>query len=71
MEVRGQIDRSKHESNTELKLWRVEHGHLSARALMDLADLSLWRIKVQAFRMGLLTAEALGAGGCEDGSRQG
>lgn len=49
--MREQIDSSKHVSNMELKLCGVEYGHLSACRLMDITDLSLWRIKVQAFRM--------------------
>lgn len=47
-------------------------------ALMDITDLSLWRIKLQAFRMGYMgrTGAAKGgglwdAGGYEDGSWQG
>lgn len=50
--VREQIDRSKHGSDMELKLCGVEYGHLSACRLMDITDLSLWRIKLHAFRMG-------------------
>lgn len=44
-------------------------------ALMDITDLSLQRIKLQALRiwvtLGLLSAGAVGAGGCEDGSQYG
>lgn len=48
---REPFDRSKHGGDVELKLC-VEYGHLSACRLMDMADLSLWRIKLQAFRRG-------------------
>lgn len=37
----------------ELKLRGGEYGHLSPCCLMDVTDLSLWRIKAQAFRMGI------------------
>lgn len=68
--MREQIDSSKHVSNIELKLCGVEYGHLSACRLMDITDLSLWRIKVQAFRMGIWVTLGLAAHSRDLGKRR-
>lgn len=68
--MREQIDSSKHVSNMELKLCGVEYGHLSACRLMDITDLSLWRIKVQAFRMWIWVTVGLAAHSRDLGKRR-